>query len=96
MGAEPQILGGEKRGPLGTNSQTVKERLPGVAMGGGVDADVDAGSAEAAVGDVAQKGMDLVREGKRQVRGFAQTVEAKAAEEKKRNGWESEAFTLST
>ncbi|KZP20679.1 hypothetical protein FIBSPDRAFT_911054 [Athelia psychrophila] len=94
VGAEPQILDGEKHGPLGTNAQTLKERLPDVDMNG-ADADVDVSSAAAAVGDVAQKGMDLVQEGKRQIQGFAQTVEAKAAEEKKREGWESDAFVFS-
>ncbi|KAF7981273.1 hypothetical protein HWV62_34169 [Athelia sp. TMB] len=94
MGAEPQILSGEKRGPLGTNSETVKERLPDVDLGA-IDANVDTSSAGQAAGDVAQKGVDLVKEGKRQVQTFQKTVEAKAAEEKKRDGWESEAFTFS-
>jgi len=96
VGAEPQILSGEKRGPLGTNAQSIQERLPDVnEIVDGVDANVDASSAGTAAADAAQKGIDLVKEGKKQVEGFQKTIEAKSAEEKKRAGWESEAFTFS-
>lgn len=86
MGAEPQILSGEKKGPLGTNSESLKERL--------LDVGIDTSSARNAANGAAQKTMDLAREGERQVKSFKGTVESKAREERKKPGWQSEAFTF--
>jgi len=86
MGAEPQIISGEKKGPLGTNSESLKERLPE-----GVDVDVDM---EGGAQGIAQKVLDVGKEGKKQVLTFKRSVEVKAEEEKKTPGWRSGAFDL--
>lgn len=99
MGAEPQILDGDKKGPLGTNSQTVEERLPEVPVPGGMDVDGAVDSAQDAAqaasetaGEVKEQAKSLVEQGKQQVDTFKRTVEVKSAEEKRRDGWKSPAF----
>ena len=71
MGAEPQILSGGKRGPLGTGSTSVKEQL----RAAGEEMEVDVGKIEADTGrgvrhvgeDVLGEVKGAVREGKRQL-----------------------------
>ncbi|KAH9848172.1 hypothetical protein C2E23DRAFT_764248 [Lenzites betulinus] len=80
MGAEPQVLSGEKRGPRGTFAQPVGERAPELAAAG-----------DKAKG-VAEQAKAVVKGKVREVKSFAETVRAKADEEKARPGWESPAF----
>ncbi|KAF9523026.1 hypothetical protein CPB83DRAFT_68008 [Crepidotus variabilis] len=107
MGAEPQILSGEKRGPLGTGSEPLKDKLQRAGEEMGVDVesmqrsdsrmsvDVPADAAQRAqevLGEVKDKTQDFVQEGKRQVQGFKNSVERKSELEKQRSGWQSAAF----
>jgi hypothetical protein len=83
MGAEPQILPGEKRGPLGTGSESLEhraEKVKGQIGGDTTDAKNQSGGA---VGEV-----------KGQVQSFRQSVDEKAAMEKKNPGWKSAAFDI--
>ncbi|KAG2360077.1 hypothetical protein BDR07DRAFT_1413625 [Suillus spraguei] len=84
MGAEPQILPGEKRGPLGIHSEPLAERIPGADVGGALE------GATTAVERVEQAG----REGLKQVQSFKQSVEHKKKEEEKQRGWQSPAFEI--
>lgn len=84
MGAEPQILPGEKRGPLGIHSEPLGERIPGADVGGALE------GATTAVERVEQAG----KEGLQQVQSFKQSVEHKKKEEEKQRGWQSPAFEI--
>lgn len=87
IGAEPQILAGEKRGPLGTGSEKLKDKFAEEAM----DVDVDIHQvAEDPEGQV--KGM--LKEGKKQVVGFRKSVERKRELEMCNKGWESASFNF--
>lgn len=79
LGIEPQILPGEKHGPLGYGSQPLAERT-----------DVLAVAAEGRT--VAERFKEARQEGVKQVQTFRESVQQKTAEEKKRVGWESTAF----
>ena len=104
MGAEPQILAGEKRGPLGTGSEPIGQQFARVGeevlgmpvdkaaqkAGGAVqDMDVDVGKMKGAAEDTVK---GVMREGKRQVAGFRRSVERKREAEAKQEGWKSTAF----
>ncbi|EKM57069.1 uncharacterized protein PHACADRAFT_119248 [Phanerochaete carnosa HHB-10118-sp] len=80
MGAEPQVLSGEKRGPKGNFSESVKER---------VAAEMDRAK------ELAGEAKEQIKEGYQQVKSFTQTVKNKAEEEKRKPGWESSAFDVS-
>lgn len=82
MGAEPQILSGDKRGPLGTNAEPLADRLPGVDIGGALEEGRS----------VAQRVERAGQEGMKQVQTFKQSVQHKTSEEKKRRGWQSSAY----
>ncbi|EED79642.1 predicted protein [Postia placenta Mad-698-R] len=82
MGAEPQVLLGEKRGPKGTLSDSIAERY-----------DVDA-EMEDARGIVEEAGKSA-KAGVRKAKSFKDSVSAKAEEEKAREGWQSPAFDIS-
>lgn len=81
MGAEPQILPGEKRGPLGTHAVPLGERpeLQGIVEGGT---------------SVTESIRQAAREGAREVQSFRDAVRRKAFEEKRRPGWNSHAYDL--
>ncbi|KAF7361297.1 hypothetical protein MSAN_01162200 [Mycena sanguinolenta] len=86
MGAEPQILPGEKRGPLGTGSESLEHQAGRAAdsFKRSVDSDADAKTQlNGAVG-----------EGKGQVQSFRRSIEEKAAMERKNPGWKSTAFDI--
>ncbi|KAJ7902725.1 hypothetical protein B0H14DRAFT_3422199 [Mycena olivaceomarginata] len=76
MGAEPQILPGEKRGPLGTGSETIKGQIGGDTT------------------DAKNQLRGAVGEAKGQMQSFRQSVDEKAAMEKKNPGWKSAAFDI--
>jgi len=86
MGAEPQILSGEKRGPLGTNAEPLADRIDNSEVG----AAMQAGLAVLEAG-----GSTAVQAGKmglKRVQTFTESVERKKKEENKKPGWESRAF----
>ncbi|KAL1742409.1 hypothetical protein HDZ31DRAFT_66017 [Schizophyllum fasciatum] len=97
VGAEPQILSGEKHGPLATAAEPLKDRLRDAAgkakeevearTGTDVDMDVDVEGAK-------EQAKSAIEEGKQQWQSFQQTVEKKAEQEKKKEGWKSSAFDL--
>ncbi|KAK0498402.1 hypothetical protein EDD18DRAFT_1308634 [Armillaria luteobubalina] len=92
MGAEPQILSGEKKGPLGIASTSLKDQLLGEV--GAEDAqavrEVRREEAKGLKRDVEA----VAREEKRQFQSFMQRVEEKTAQEKKTKGWQSAAFDI--
>ena len=79
VGVEPQLLPGEKRGPLGTGSEKFVERQVAEAM------DIDT-TLEGAEG--------IVKEGKRQADGFRRSVDRKRQREMQDKGWQSVSFDL--
>ncbi|KZT63810.1 hypothetical protein DAEQUDRAFT_770247 [Daedalea quercina L-15889] len=89
MGAEPQVLSGEKRGPKGTLSDPVAERYD---LEGKKDAAAE--GAERVKG-VAEQAKESMKEGVQKVKGFGEAVERKTEEERARDGWQSEAFDVS-
>lgn len=91
MGAEPQILSGEKRGPKGTFSEPLAEK-----MGANADAEGLAESAKDQVKGVAEQAKQTVRDGVQKVKSFKQAVEEKSEGEKRSPGWKSSAFDVST
>jgi hypothetical protein len=82
MGAEPQIIRGEKKGPLGTNSQSLAERMPGTD-----------GSGDTMEG-LEQQATSIKQETSKQVQSFTQTVKSKSVEETQNSSWKSTAFNL--
>ncbi|KAJ7280323.1 hypothetical protein C8J57DRAFT_123428 [Mycena rebaudengoi] len=97
MGAEPQVLSGDKRGPVGTGSESLEKRV-GEAVN---QIKAQTGSPEDVKGAVKEEALNvkahvegLVDEGKKQVRTFQRSVEAKTETEKKNKGWKSQAFDL--
>lgn len=102
MGAEPQVLSGEKRGPRGNFSESLADKARREAEEAGVDMDVDAEDVQGATVAVGQRAKEVagevkegVKEGVRKVRGFGQSVSEKAEQERKQPGWESAAFDVS-
>ncbi|TRM66694.1 hypothetical protein BD626DRAFT_483536 [Schizophyllum amplum] len=97
VGAEPQILSGDKHGPLATASDSLKDRARDAVgkakdevearTGTEMDVDVDVEGAK-------NKAQSLLEEGKQQWQSFQQTVEQKAEQEKKKDGWKSSAFDV--
>ena len=90
IGAEPQILDGEKRGPLGTGSERLKDKVVEGAMD--VDVPVSAGGIHEVLEDAEGRAKGMVKEGKRQVVGFRKSVERKKELEMNNKGWESVSF----
>ncbi|TFY53591.1 hypothetical protein EVJ58_g9367, partial [Rhodofomes roseus] len=88
MGAEPQVLGGEKRGPKGTLSDSVAERYD---VEGKKRAAAETGEQLRGVGEQAK---ESVKEGVQKARSFGEAVERKAEEERSRGGWQSSAFDV--
>ncbi|KAF7328983.1 hypothetical protein MVEN_02528300 [Mycena venus] len=97
MGAEPQVLSGEKRGPMGTGSESLEKRVGEAvqAVQGEVGTPQDLSkAAKQGAQDVQKHVQGLVGEGKRQVRSFQRTVDERSAAEKKTPGWKSSAFDV--
>lgn len=84
MGAEPQLLSGEKRGPLGIASQPLAERLP--------DVDVDS-IKEGGVGAI-KKAQQVGQDVAKKARTFADAVHEKAEVERQSGDWRSSAFDI--
>ncbi|KAK0467954.1 uncharacterized protein EV420DRAFT_1502084 [Desarmillaria tabescens] len=84
MGAEPQILSGEKKGPL--------DQLAGEVGAEDAQAVREVGREEVTG---LKRGVEaMATEGKRQFQSFMQRVEEKTAQEKKTKGWRSAAFNI--
>jgi len=92
MGAEPQILSGDKRGPAGTFSEPIGDQVNGAA--GDADLAGKAKNAKEGMNGVAHQGIEKVKEGVQKVKSFKDSVSAKVEEEKKSEGWESKAFDI--
>ncbi|KAF7290672.1 hypothetical protein MIND_01307500 [Mycena indigotica] len=99
MGAEPQVLSGDKRGPLGTGSDSVQHKVDEAVSsvkGQVEDLGIDVKDAKKDGQDAAQQVKSqlhgLADEGKQQIRSFQRTVESEAAAERKNEGWKSAAF----
>ncbi|KAI0684681.1 hypothetical protein C8T65DRAFT_748562 [Cerioporus squamosus] len=86
MGAEPQVLSGEKRGPKGNFADSIGDRM---------DKDVDLNAKAAQAKDVAVQAKETVKVQVQKVKSWKDTVEAKAEEERARPGWQSGAFDWS-
>ncbi|KAJ6510452.1 hypothetical protein C8R45DRAFT_858340 [Mycena sanguinolenta] len=86
MGAEPQILPGEKRGPLGTGSESLEHRAGRAVDGVKGSADLDPNAKSQLHG--------AIGEGKGQVQSFQRSIEEKAEMERKNPGWKSSAFDI--
>ncbi|KAJ3918260.1 hypothetical protein F5877DRAFT_42933 [Lentinula edodes] len=84
MGAEPQILSGEKKGPDGTASESLSKRLRS-ATGQALD---DTGV------NISEQAKETFEEGKDQVKSFKDTVKHKSDVEKHREGWQSSSFDI--
>lgn len=86
MGAEPQVLSGEKHGPMGTFKEPLAEKAQQATNGkNGKDVGATAGDAQAQVQELAKKGAD-------QTQTFKNEAKARAEKEKKQSGWRSVAF----
>ncbi|THH32403.1 hypothetical protein EUX98_g1751 [Antrodiella citrinella] len=94
MGAEPQILSGEKRGPKGTFSEPLAEKAQRQADEMDIDVEGTAEGARQKAQSVTAQATETLKEGVKKVRSFKQTVAEKAEEEKKRSGWKSDAFDV--
>ncbi|TCD68513.1 hypothetical protein EIP91_010569 [Steccherinum ochraceum] len=88
MGAEPQVLSGEKHGPKATFSEPLAEKAQRKAD----EMDVDVEGTKQQAKGVVEQGKEMMKEGVRKVRSFKQTVAEKAEEERNQPGWESAAF----
>ncbi len=97
MGAEPQVLSGAKRGPVGTASESLDHRVGQAvqAVQGQTGTPEDLSKAtKQGLQDVQKHVQGLVGEGKKQVRTFQRTVDEKSARERENPGWTSSAFDV--
>ncbi|KAG6900015.1 hypothetical protein C0993_004198 [Termitomyces sp. T159_Od127] len=106
MGAEPQILSGEKRGPIGTASEPLANRVEAVVQDAtGVNVREAVGQVHSdgigpraqvkqAAGQIQDQLKGLARDGRRKLQTFQKAVEAKKAQEEKTKGWRSHAFDI--
>jgi hypothetical protein len=95
MGAEPQVLAPEQRGPQGTLSEPLAEKAQRVTAEAAERAGIEAPSTgdvrEGAKGAVEQARQG-VKQGIRGVRAFKELVEEKQRAEEASPGWKSSAF----
>ncbi|KAG6816342.1 hypothetical protein H0H87_006847 [Tephrocybe sp. NHM501043] len=104
MGAEPQILSGEKRGPLGTASEPLGKRVGAVVQevtgfdvseaaerAQGMDVDGAKGQVKQTAGQIQEQ---LVKDGQKKVQTFQRSVEVKKVKEEEKEGWRSAAFDV--
>ncbi|KAG6889628.1 hypothetical protein C0992_004584 [Termitomyces sp. T32_za158] len=104
MGAEPQILSGDKKGPLGTASEPLANRVEAVVQDvTGVDVREAAQQVQTegasrqvkhAAGHIQEQAKGLVRDGQKRLQTFQKAVETKKAQEEKSKGWRSHAFDI--
>lgn len=106
MGAEPQILSGDKRGPIGTASEPLARRVETVvhdATGVNVRESVGQMQSEGrdstaqvkqAAGKIQDQFKGLASDGQKKIQTFQKAVETKKVEEEKKRGWRSHAFDI--
>ncbi|KAF8828118.1 hypothetical protein HHX47_DHR4000617 [Lentinula edodes] len=98
MGAEPQILSGEKKGPDGTASESLSKRLrsaTGQALDDtGLNVDAEAMPDVTDTKQISEQAKEIFEEGKNQVKSFKDTVKHKSDVEKHREGWQSSSFDI--
>ena len=102
VGAEPQVLSGEKHGPLGTGAEPLSKRVREAVRSATVGVDVpaieqvgreDVGrDVSERVGRAKQRARGVVREAQKKVEGFRRSVEVKREAEMGKEGWKSDAF----
>ncbi|KAF7305506.1 hypothetical protein HMN09_00803400 [Mycena chlorophos] len=94
MGAEPQVLSGDKRGPLGTGSEPLEKRVGAAveSLTGKVDVEGAKNTVAEGAQVVKEQVQGLVGEAQRQQRSFQRAVGEKAKAEKATEGWRSSAF----
>ncbi|KAF5320053.1 hypothetical protein D9611_010270 [Ephemerocybe angulata] len=104
MGAEPQILSGEKRGPLGTGSEPIVHKVQRLGeevgvnvkdtVGQAMDVDTEhvANQAQDVLGEVKDRAVGVTKAAYQQVETFKHSVQRKIELEEKRPGWQSAAF----
>ncbi|EMD36643.1 hypothetical protein CERSUDRAFT_136886 [Gelatoporia subvermispora B] len=85
MGAEPQVLSGEQRGPRGTFAEPLADRM---------DVDSKVQGAKEGVTGVAQQAKETVKEGVRKVKSFKDSIKEKTEHERNTPGWQSRAFDV--
>ena len=90
LGAEPQVLWGEKHGPKGTFSEPIAAQ----ELGPGATAEEFAEGAQEAIKGVAASAKEEVKAAIRRVKTFSKAVSDKAEEERNRRGWKSAAFDI--
>ncbi len=97
MGAEPQVLSGDKHGPKATFSKSVRETAQ-ETLPEGMEVDVEQsvkGVGESAK-DAVSEAKETVKDAVGKVKSFKESVREKAEEESRRPGWESRAFDVSS
>lgn len=96
IGAEPQILSGAKRGPVGTASDSISKRMKSatgqVLEDTGIDPDVLPDTTDTQ--QITEQAKELVEQGKEQVKSVKNAVKYQADIERQRDGWQSSAFEL--
>ena len=87
VGAEPQVLSGEKRGPLGTGSESLSATVQGMLQEQAMDVDVEGAASQA---------REMKEMAKDRVEGFRTAILRRKKEEKKTVGqtWKSDAFDM--
>jgi len=91
VGVEPQVLSGEKRGPIGTASEPIAKKASELSRDV-MDVDLPGVVDGQKLGEVKQAAGRALEEGKKTAKGFRQSVEKKQQSEKRKEGWRSEAF----
>ncbi|PPQ72126.1 hypothetical protein CVT26_006866 [Gymnopilus dilepis] len=87
MGVEPQILSGDKHGPLATGAEPVQQKAQRVGQQYGVNPeDMNVDPREGAQG--------VLREGKKRAAEFERNVDKKKKMEMSQSGWQSSAFDI--
>jgi len=94
VGVEPQILSGSKRGPEGTGSESLDQKIERMADTINVDVEQAKGKVQSGAGQVKEQAKEAAKEVKDTVQTFQKSVEVKKQREEQSKGWESAAFDL--
>lgn len=92
VGVEPQILSGSKRGPQGTGSESLDQKIERVANAANVDVEQAKDTVEGGAEQAKHQAKQAVEQTKDAVQSFQKSIEAKKQREESRTGWESAAF----
>lgn len=94
MGAEPQVLSGEKRGPKGTFSEPLADKAQRQLDEMDVDVEASVEGARQKAKSLTAQAKESLQEGVKKIRSFQQAVADKTEEEKANSGWQSDAFDV--